>query len=82
MRLKKVTFVLTSTIRRSFEMMRLAVSQKWPILLHGPPGAGKSASILQLAEASGKKGTFMSFYRPIFWRVKLKLCILRSFMEA
>ncbi|PKI73659.1 hypothetical protein CRG98_005900 [Punica granatum] len=46
-------FVLTSSLRRSFEMVLLAVYQKWPVLLHGPPGVGKSALIHKLAQDSG-----------------------------
>ncbi|XP_048233780.1 midasin isoform X2 [Ricinus communis] len=48
-------FVLTSTVKRSFEMVLLAVSQRWPILLYGPAGAGKTALISKLAQDSGNQ---------------------------
>ncbi|KAJ0981578.1 hypothetical protein J5N97_009833 [Dioscorea zingiberensis] len=43
-------FVLTSAIRKSFDMCLMAVSQKWPILLHGPASVGKTSLIRKLAE--------------------------------
>ncbi|KAJ0075983.1 hypothetical protein Patl1_33593 [Pistacia atlantica] len=48
-------FVLTSTVKRSFEVVLLAVSQKWPVLLYGPAGSGKSALINKLACESGNQ---------------------------
>lgn len=51
-------FVMTSTIRRNFEMTLMAVGQRWPILLHGPAGSGKTAIINTLAEISQNQGTF------------------------
>ncbi|GAV80132.1 AAA_5 domain-containing protein [Cephalotus follicularis] len=48
-------FVMTSTLKKSFEMVLLAVSQKWPALLYGPAGAGKSALISKLAQDSGNQ---------------------------
>ncbi|KAK3220425.1 hypothetical protein Dsin_014395 [Dipteronia sinensis] len=48
-------FVLTSTVKRSFEVVLLAVSQKWPVLLYGPAGSGKSALINKLALESGNQ---------------------------
>lgn len=48
--------VLTSTTKRSFQMVLLAVSQKWPVLLYGPTGVGKSALIGKLARDSGNPG--------------------------
>ncbi|XP_057977825.1 midasin isoform X2 [Malania oleifera] len=48
-------FVLTSTVKKSFEMVQLAVSQKWPVLLYGPVGAGKSALISKLARDSANR---------------------------
>ncbi|KAI3964519.1 hypothetical protein MKW92_001685 [Papaver armeniacum] len=48
-------FYLTSTIRKSYEMVLLAVSQKWPILLYGPVSAGKTALINELAQQSGNQ---------------------------
>lgn len=47
------SFVMTSTIKRSFEMVVLAVRQKWPVLLYGPAGSGKSALINKIANACG-----------------------------
>ncbi|KAK8664402.1 hypothetical protein V6N13_084194 [Hibiscus sabdariffa] len=44
-----IPFVMTSRSKRSFEMVLLAVSQKWPVLLYGPAGAGKSALISKMA---------------------------------
>ncbi|XP_073008545.1 midasin isoform X3 [Typha latifolia] len=52
-------FVLTSTLRKSFEVALMAVSQKWPVLLHGPVGAGKTALINKLAEFSGSQVLFI-----------------------
>lgn len=40
-------------------MVILAVSQKWPVLLYGPAGAGKSALINKLAAESGNQGNFL-----------------------
>ena len=49
-------------MRKSFEMVVLAVSQKWPVLLYGPAGAGKSALINKLALDSGNQGiSFFSY---------------------
>ncbi|XP_056176640.1 midasin isoform X2 [Syzygium oleosum] len=48
-------FVLTSTTRRSFQMVLLAVSQRWPVLLYGPSGVGKSALVSKLACDSGNR---------------------------
>ncbi|XP_058750373.1 midasin-like isoform X2 [Vicia villosa] len=46
------TFVLTSAVKKSYERVLLAASQKWPVLLYGPSGSGKSALIAKLAEDS------------------------------
>ncbi|XVF27001.1 hypothetical protein REPUB_Repub14bG0069100 [Reevesia pubescens] len=46
-------FVMTSRLKQRFEMVLLAVSQKWPVLLYGPAGAGKSALISKMARDSG-----------------------------
>jgi GTPase SAR1 family protein len=48
-------------MRKSFEMVVLAVSQKWPVLLYGPAGAGKSALINKLALDSGNQGISFLF---------------------
>ncbi|GLT49686.1 hypothetical protein SLA2020_232280 [Shorea laevis] len=49
------SFVMTSTVRRSFDMVLLAVKQKWPVLLYGPAGAGKSALISKIAQDTGNQ---------------------------
>ena len=49
-------------MKKSFEMVVLAVSQKWPVLLYGTAGAGKSALISKLASDSGNQGiSFLLF---------------------
>ncbi|KAL6993116.1 hypothetical protein U1Q18_011234 [Sarracenia purpurea var. burkii] len=48
-------FVLTSNMKKSFEMVQLAVSQKWPVLLYGPAGSGKTKLINELAWYSGSQ---------------------------
>ncbi|KAL1551716.1 midasin-like isoform X1 [Salvia divinorum] len=48
-------FVLTSALRKGFEMVSLAVSQRWPVLLYGPAGGGKTALILKLAHDYGSR---------------------------
>lgn len=52
-------FVLTSTGKKSFEMVLMAVSQRWPVLLHGPAGAGKTALVNRLANVSGNQVLFI-----------------------
>lgn len=47
---------MTSSIKKSYEMVMLALSQKWPVLLYGPPGAGKSALINKIASDSHNQG--------------------------
>ncbi|KAL1318551.1 hypothetical protein AAHE18_15G213600 [Arachis hypogaea] len=49
------TFILTSSLKKSYERILLAVSQKWPVLLYGPSGSGKSAFIAKLAQDSGNR---------------------------
>ncbi|AET01690.2 midasin [Medicago truncatula] len=49
------TFILTSAVKESYERVLLAASQKWPVLLVGPSGSGKSALISKLAEDSGNQ---------------------------
>ncbi|KAI3975195.1 hypothetical protein MKX01_020596 [Papaver californicum] len=48
-------FHLTTNVKKSYEMVLLAVSQKWPILLYGPVSAGKTALINELAQQSGNQ---------------------------
>nr|XP_043616411.1 midasin-like [Erigeron canadensis] len=48
-------FVITSAVKKSFEMVLLAVSQRWPVLLYGPAGAGKTALISRLALGHGSQ---------------------------
>ncbi|XP_071712181.1 midasin isoform X2 [Rutidosis leptorrhynchoides] len=48
-------FVLTSAVKKSFEMVLLAVSQRWPVLLYGPAGSGKTALISRLAQDHGSR---------------------------
>lgn len=43
-------------MQKSFEMALLAVSQRWPVLLYGTMGAGKSALIKKLAQEYGSRG--------------------------
>ncbi|CAA3030250.1 Midasin [Olea europaea subsp. europaea] len=48
-------FILTSAVKKSFEMVTIAVSQRWPVLLYGPAGAGKTALICKLAGDLGRR---------------------------
>ncbi|XP_031485697.1 midasin isoform X2 [Nymphaea colorata] len=48
-------FILTSTMKRSFDSALLALSQEWPVLLHGPIGSGKTALINEMARVAGKR---------------------------
>ncbi|PHU20231.1 hypothetical protein BC332_11382 [Capsicum chinense] len=62
---KKVTwdcgkpFVLTSAMQKSYEMVFLAFSQRWPVLLYGPAGSGKTALISKLAELHGGRVLYL-----------------------
>ncbi|KAF3328833.1 midasin [Carex littledalei] len=42
-------FILTTSMKRTFEVSLMAVTQKWPVLLYGPVGSGKTALINKLA---------------------------------
>lgn len=48
-------FFLTSILRKSFEMISLAVNQSWPVLLYGPASAGKTAIVKKLAQDHGSQ---------------------------
>ncbi|KAL0415065.1 UNVERIFIED_CONTAM: Midasin, partial [Sesamum latifolium] len=50
-----VPFILTSAMTKSFEMVSLAVSQRWPVLLYGPAGCGKTALINNFAHSYGSR---------------------------
>ncbi|KAG1362520.1 Midasin [Cocos nucifera] len=52
-------YVLTPAVKKSFEMVLMALSQKWPVLLHGPAGGGKTALINKLAQLSGNRVLFI-----------------------
>ncbi|KFK27090.1 hypothetical protein AALP_AA8G332700 [Arabis alpina] len=52
-------FEIHSRVKKSFEMVSLAVSQKRPVLLYGPSGSGKSALIRKLADESGNQVVFI-----------------------
>eukprot|EP01018_Ginkgo_biloba_P038909 Gb_21123 [translate_table: standard] len=47
------SFVITSKIKKSLEVVVLAVSQGQPVLLEGPSGAGKTTLINELAQITG-----------------------------
>ncbi|KAL6643149.1 hypothetical protein ACP70R_021330 [Stipagrostis hirtigluma subsp. patula] len=53
------SFVLTATLRKSYEVALMAISQKWPVLLYGPVGAGKTALINKLAQIGGNRVLFI-----------------------
>ncbi|KAM3408334.1 hypothetical protein ACQJBY_001473 [Aegilops geniculata] len=52
-------FVLTATLRKSYEVALMAVSQRWPVLIYGPVGAGKTALINKLAQNRGNRVLFI-----------------------
>ncbi|XP_020093830.1 midasin isoform X2 [Ananas comosus] len=58
-RTTKCPFILTTSVRKSFEVTFMAVGQKWPVLLHGPVGAGKTALINRLAQITGNQVLFV-----------------------
>lgn len=49
-------------MQKGYEMVFLAFSQRWPVLLYGPAGAGKTALISKLAELHGARGRL--FFAP------------------
>ncbi|KAL5701488.1 hypothetical protein ACHQM5_026816 [Ranunculus cassubicifolius] len=48
-------FFLTSAVKKSFEMVLMAVSQKWPVFFNGPTGSGKTAVVNYLTKLSGNR---------------------------
>ncbi|KXZ56433.1 hypothetical protein GPECTOR_1g386 [Gonium pectorale] len=52
-------FVATSTVRRNLEAAALVLCQGLPLLLEGPPGAGKTRLIEELAARTGNAGTMV-----------------------
>ncbi|KAH9607417.1 hypothetical protein KSS87_007507 [Heliosperma pusillum] len=54
-------FLMTTSMKSSFERVIMAVNQRWPVLLYGPPGCGKTALLNKLAEETGSQA----------WRVSL-----------
>ncbi|XAR49908.1 hypothetical protein NMG60_11004091 [Bertholletia excelsa] len=66
-------FVLTPAMKKSFEMVCLALEQKWPVLLYGPAGAGKTKLISELARESGSQGVYLFFHQfHTFARMKFR----------
>ncbi|PWA84775.1 ATPase [Artemisia annua] len=51
-------FVITSALKKSFEMLMLFASQRCPVLLYGPAGADKTALISRLAQGHGSQVCF------------------------
>jgi midasin len=45
-------------MRKSYEVALVAVSQRWPVLLYGPVGAGKTALINKLAQNCRNRGIY------------------------
>lgn len=65
-------FVLTATLRKSYEVALMAVGQKWPVLLYGPVGAGKTALINKLAQIVGNRGIYDICYEDF---IQVKKCL-------
>lgn len=53
--------MLTSTVKKNLESVVLALSQRQPILLEGPIGAGKTLLIQELADLTGNSGTYDTY---------------------
>uniref|UniRef100_M8BCY6 Midasin n=1 Tax=Aegilops tauschii TaxID=37682 RepID=M8BCY6_AEGTA len=51
--------LVNATMRKSHEVALMAVSQRWPVLLYGPVGAGKTALINELAQNRGNRVLFI-----------------------
>uniref|UniRef100_A0A7N2KQV9 Uncharacterized protein n=1 Tax=Quercus lobata TaxID=97700 RepID=A0A7N2KQV9_QUELO len=79
-------FFLTSAVKKSFEMVMLAVSQKWPVRLYGPAGAGKSALIHKLAQDSRNQDLNIVKESVSHWLCELgygdSYCLAHLFMSG
>lgn len=62
--------MLTATLRKSYEVALMAVGQKWPVLLYGPVGAGKTALINKLAQIGGKRGIYYIYVYEYLFKLK------------
>jgi midasin len=67
--------VLTATLRKSYEVALMAVSQKWPVLLYGPVGAGKTALINKLAQMGGNRGIYIHVHNMLAKRIP-EVCLI------